>query len=258
MIRTRTRVFLSAMAGVCDGKFCYEAAKSGAGLVILGGVNLDPETIGAGLKIRARGRSEFHVEPDDVENFLSREVAIARGGGSPVAVNVRVATLEGAIRAGEIVQRCGADAFELNAHCRQPEITRLGGGQALLYDLKRLEEWVRGLRKTLRIPLMVKWRGNVVDDVALAEALESAGVDAFHIDAMKPGCPEADLEIIRRVSKRCETFLIGNNSVTGLDSALKMLRSGAQAVSVARYTRRDPTLVGKLALEVENALQKTL
>ncbi|MFB0560876.1 MAG: tRNA-dihydrouridine synthase [Candidatus Lokiarchaeia archaeon] len=254
MIPVRNHVILAAMAGICDGKFCFEAARAGAGMVIIGGISFDAETIGAGLKIRARGRSEFHVELGNLEDFLSREVSTAKKGGAPVAVNVRVATLEGLLRAGEIVQNSGADAFELNSHCRQPEITELGGGQALLFDFKKLEEWIKSLREILKIPLMVKWRANVVDDVALAKALESMGVDAFHIDAMKPGYPKADLKVISIVSKKSETFLIGNNSINSMDRALEMLKAGAQVVSVARYTRNDPKLVGKLALEVENAL----
>nr|MDO8081483.1 tRNA-dihydrouridine synthase [Candidatus Freyarchaeota archaeon] len=256
MISVRNPVILAAMAGICDGEFCFEAAKAGAGMVIIGGINFDAETISAGLKIKARGRSEFHVELGNLENFLAREVAKAKKGGAPVAVNVRVATQEGLLRAGEIVQNSGAKAFELNAHCRQTEITQVGGGEALLFDPEKLEEWIKSLREILKVSLIVKWRANVVDDVALAKTLESLGVDAFHIDAMKPGYPEADLETIRRVSNKTETFLIGNNSIKSLDSALKMLKTGAQAVSVARYTLNDPKLVGKLAIEVEKALQK--
>lgn len=258
MISVRNPVILAAMAGICDGKFCFEAAKAGAGMVIIGGINFDAETINAGLKIKARGRSEFHVELGNLEKFLHHEVAIAERGGSPVAVNVRVATQEGLLRAGEIVQKSGAKAFELNVHCRQAEITQAGGGEALLFDLRKLEEWIKSLREILKISLIVKWRANVVDDVALAKTLELLDVDAFHIDAMKTGYPEADLETIRRISKKKknEIFLIGNNSITSVDSAIKMIQAGAQAVSVARYTRDNPQFVGKLALEVEKALQK--
>jgi TIM-barrel protein len=258
MISVRNPVILAAMAGICDGKFCLEAAKAGAGMVIIGGINFDADTINASLKIKARGRSEFHVELDNLEKFLHNEVAIAKKGGAPVAVNVRASTLKGLLRAGEIVQKSGAKAFELNVHCRQAEIIQVGGGEALLFDLRKLEEWIKSLREILKIPLIVKWRGNVINDIALAKTLESLNVDAFHIDAMKPGYPEADLETIRRVSKKkkSEIFLIGNNSITSVDSALKMIHAGAQAVSVARYTRDNPKLVGKLALEVEKALQR--
>lgn len=258
MINVRNPVILAAMAGICDGKFCFEAAKAGAGMVIIGGINFDAETINAGIKIKERGRSEFHIDLDNLEKFLRHEVSIAKKGGAPVAVNVRVATKEGLMRAGEIVQNSGANAFELNAHCRQPEITQVGGGEALLLDIKKLGEWLEKLKEILKIPLIVKWRANVVDDVALANTFELLGVDAFHIDAMKLGYPEADLEIIRRVSKtkKREIFLIGNNSITSVNNALKMLQAGAQAVSVARYTRDNPQLIGKLAIEVKKALQR--
>jgi TIM-barrel protein len=256
MISIRNHVILAAMAGICDGKFCFEAAKAGAGMVILGGINFDTPTISAGLKIKARGRSEFNVEIGNLENFLIQEVAIAKKETAPVAVNIRAATQKGLLKAAEAVQKSGADAFELNAHCRQPEITQVGGGEALLSNPEKLIEWIKSLKEILKIPLIVKWRANVVDDVSLAKVLESLGVDALHIDAMKPDYPEADLETIRRVSKKSKTFLIGNNSVTNVNKALKMLKAGAQAVSVARHTRSDPKIVGRLALEVENALKK--
>ena len=258
MVSVKSHVVLAAMAGVCDGRFCFEAAKAGAGMVIMGGINFDAETIRAGLEIKNRGRSEFHVELCDLENFLFREVETAKRGGAPVAVNVRVATLEGLLRAGELVQSSGADAFELNAHCRQYEITRLGGGQALLLNLDKLKEWIKNLKKILDLPLIVKWRANVVDDIALAKTLDSIGVDAFHVDAMKPGYPESDLEVISNISKKSKVFLIGNNSVKDLSTALRMIEAGARVVSVARYTLNDPRLVGRLAQEVEEALKRRM
>jgi TIM-barrel protein len=226
MISLRNPVILAAMAGICDGKFCFEAARAGAGMVTIGGINFDIPTISAGLKIKARERSEFNVELGNLENFLIQEVTIAKKGNAPVAVNIRAATQKGLLKAAEIVQNSGAEVFELNAHCRQPEITQVGAGEALLFNPEKLIEWIKSLKKILKIPLIVKWRANVVDDVPLAKMLESLGVDAFHIDAMKSGYPLADLETIRRVSMKSKTFLIGNNSVTSVDKALKMLKTG--------------------------------
>lgn len=247
----KRRVILAAMAGICDGEFCFRAASSGAGMVTLGGLNFDKETIFAGEMMRRRGRMEFNIGLDELEDFLRRELRKALRGGAPVAVNVRVATLEGIFRAGELISKSGAVALEIDAHCRQPEMMMVGAGQALLGKLDVLSEWIKILKENFDLKIILKWRGNVVDDVAVAMMAERAGVDAIHIDAMKQGVEQGDLELIRKVSRNRNVFLIGNNSVRDVSSAIEMLNAGADAVSIARVALKNPAIVGEIALGVE-------
>jgi len=252
----KRRVILAAMAGVCDGDFCLRAARAGAGMVTLGGLNFDEKTALAGEMMKKRGRREFEVKLDLLEEFLRDEVSKALRGGAPVAVNVRAATLRGILFAGELVSRSGAKVLEIDAHCRQPEMVAAGAGQALLNRLEVLSEWIARLKEAFNIKVILKWRGNVVDDLAVANMAKNAGVDAIHVDAMKSGVENGDLELIRRISENIDVFLIGNNSVRDVNSAIKMLNAGADAVSIARAALNDPSIVGKIALSLEKNIMK--
>lgn len=254
----KRRVILAAMAGKCDGEFCFRAAKSGAGMVTLGGLNFDKETILAGEMMKRRGREEFEVRLEELEEFLRKEVKIALRGGAPVAVNARAATLEGILFAGDLVSKSGAAALEIDAHCWQPEMMAVGAGQALLKRLNELSEWIMSLKDTVNIKVILKWRGNVVNDVAVAKIAENTGADAIHVDAMMRGAEYGDLDLIGRISKSVDIFLIGNNSVRDVDSAIKMLNAGADAVSIARAAINDPSIVGKIALGVEEKIRKQI
>lgn len=54
-------------------------------------------------------------------------------------MNLRSVTPDPIIKISKIKS---IDIIEINAHCRQKEIIELGCGQALLYDLDFLEEYV--------------------------------------------------------------------------------------------------------------------
>ncbi len=255
MLYLKNQAILSAMAGITNGNFCKTVAEAGARMVTLGGFNCDKQTIEAGKKIIARGRREFEFEFEEMAEFIQRNVLTAKKGGALVSVNVRVSTIDSFIEVGKIIEDI-ADAIELNAHCRQPEIMSIGAGQKLLAKPKHLEAFIKNAKKELKIPIIIKTRANVVDDLAIAKIIFKAGADGIHIDAMKPGKPYADLEVVSKISswkkdKKFKTILIGNNSVTDVDKALLMLQSGADAFSIARAAIKDPTVVGKIGKEVK-------
>ncbi len=213
------------MAGITDSKF---AAKfRNAGLIVLGGYNLDGRTNEAAKKEVVRGRHEF--VSDDPMIFLEQEL-VASKDLTTIAVNVRAASLEPFVQAARLAKTYGA-MLEINAHCRQPEMLELGAGEALLRDVPRLCEYITEIKKT-GVVLSVKTRANVVNDVELAKAIEKAGADIIHIDAMHP--PGVDIGVIKRTRNSTDLFIIGNNSVVDLESAKDMFSHGADMVSVAR------------------------
>ena len=213
------------LAGITDSKFASKF--SNAGLIVLGGYNLDGRTNEAARKEVARGRFEF--VSDDPMNFLEQELAASRDL-TTIAVNVRAASLEPYVQAAHLAKKYGA-ILEINAHCRQPEMVELGAGEALLRDVPRLCEYIREIKKT-GVVLSVKTRANVVNDVELAKAIENAGADIIHIDAMRP--QGVDISVIKRTRNSTDLFIIGNNSIVDLESAKEMFSRGADMVSVAR------------------------
>jgi len=234
---------LAPMGGITDSFFANEHAKD-AGLVILGGYNLDEETKDAAISIIARGREEF-VENDPFEHIANEIKAIE--SKSAVAVNVRSTSIEPLVKAAKIIKEANA-ILELDAHCRQKEITDIGAGQALLNNIPKLKEWIGKIKET-GVVLSVKTRANVVDDEILAQEIEDAGADILHVDAMKEGAG-TDLKQIMRIRDATRMFLICNNSVTDFITAKEMFSRGADMVSVARGVIDTPGLISQLVSNV--------
>jgi TIM-barrel protein len=251
MLKLQNPAILSAMAGINDGFFGARAAKSGAGMVILGGFNFDKTTLNAARLLKTRGRSEFIIGLKELPEYIEHQVSVAREGKALVSVNVRVASRAGLVLAAKIAQR-SVDAIELNAHCRQTEFLDLETGHSLLKNQKKLCQYIAILKAHIDLPLLVKIRAHVVDEVPLVKKIVAAGADAIHIDAMKPGHPYADLDVIKKISDSVDTFLIGNNSVKDVNSAIQMLNAGADAFSIARAAMKTPEVVGQIG----NAVMK--
>ncbi len=236
-------IALASMAGITDSSFA--SGFGSAGLVVLGGYNLDGPTNEAAGKEIDRGRTEF-ISDNPIE-FLEKELEAAKGI-TTIAVNVRAASPEPYIEAANLAKKSGA-ILEINAHCRQPEMTALGAGEALLKDILRLCEYIGEIKKT-GVVLSVKTRANVVNDVELAKAIEKAGADIIHIDAMHPD--GMDIGVIRRVRNSTDLFIIGNNSVVDFESAKEMFSHGADMVSLARAVRANPGIINQLVFDVSS------
>jgi TIM-barrel protein len=236
-------IALAPMAGIVDSIYASRFKK--AGLIVLGGFNLDDKTNMAAKKEIERGRREFIS--DAPMRFLEKELE-ATEGLTTIAINVRAAALTPYVQAAGLAKKSGA-ILEINAHCRQPEMLELGAGEALLKDANRLCYYIRELKKT-GVVLSVKTRANVVNDVELAKAIEDAGADIIHIDAMHP--EGVDIGVIKRIRNSTSLFIIGNNSVVDFEGAKEFFSHGADMVSVARVVLKDPGIIDYLVDEVES------
>jgi TIM-barrel protein len=152
-----------------------------------------------------------------------------------ISLNLRATSPEPIILLSEVGN---LDIIEINSHCRQEELLKIGCGQEMLQSQKKLANFVRKVVNEVdsEQKVSVKLRANVdnVDDIKIAKKIESSGADYLHIDAMKPGYPEADLKIINKISNETELFIIGNNSITDITSGKEMINAGASGISVAR------------------------
>jgi TIM-barrel protein len=235
-------IALASMAGITDSKFVSRFRN--AGLIILGGYNLDARTNEAARKEIERGRKEFVT--DVPLEFLKSELKAAQEIGTQIAVNVRAASLEPYVEAAKIAKESGA-ILEIDAHCRQPEITELGAGEALLKDQSRLCDYIKDIKRT-GVVLSIKIRANVVNDVELAISIEQAGAYIIHIDAMHP--QGMDIGVIKRIRNSTGLFMIANNSVVDFESAKEYFSHGADMVSSARAVIKNPATIDDLVNEV--------
>jgi TIM-barrel protein len=224
------------MAGITDGRFCCKMTSLGFDLLTIGGYNADHNAIDAGLKIINRGRLEFNIAEEDLYQHITKEVKLIKNQShykGEVSVNLRSSSPDQIIEISKIPE---LDVVEINAHCRQPELIESGCGQALLKNLEVLKDFTSEVVRKCKKKVSVKIRANVpgVDDVMIAKAVNEAGADYIHIDAMKPGFNCADYSVIESVRKNVDIFIIGNNSIRDLKSARHMLKSGADGISIAR------------------------
>ena len=224
------------MAGITNGEFCSKMSNYGFDVLTIGGYNADKNTINAGLKIIKRGRPEFNINENELYHHIEEEIKYIKSNTDyhgQVSVNLRSCSPKPIIEISEIKE---LDIIEINAHCRQPELIESGCGQALLENPKILHDFVSEVVKKCNKKISVKIRANVsgVDDITIAKAIDDAGADYIHVDAMKPGHDCADFNVIESIRNNVDLFIIGNNSIRDLESARRMISSGADGISIAR------------------------
>lgn len=242
-------VAVASMAGVTDGEFFKNFP--GAGLYVLGGYSVDGPTMGASREMAKRGRKEFVA--DDALALIEAELEKVSGKGVAIAVNVRAVAEEPFVRAAELAKKYGA-IIEINAHCRQEEMAALGAGEAMLNDRIALARLVSAVKGTGAV-VSLKMRSGVVDDVKLARTVAKAGLDILHVDAV--GRRGANLNAIKKLRDATSLFIIGNNSVTGYETAQAMLSAGSDMVSVARAAAADPKVIAGIVSYVEDQQRQT-
>ncbi|MBC7118341.1 MAG: tRNA-dihydrouridine synthase, partial [Methanobacteriaceae archaeon] len=175
------------MAGISNARFCLKLIPYGFNMVTLGGYNADKPTVRAAKKIIERGRLEFDFSADELPIIIQEEASLIKNNADVmVSVNLRSVSPDPVIEISRIKE---VDVVEINAHCRQEELTSIGCGQALLMNPERLEDFTKEVAKKSDSKVSVKIRGNIpgVDELEIAKVLDNSGVDYIHLDAMKPG-----------------------------------------------------------------------
>jgi TIM-barrel protein len=226
-------VALASLSGEADADWATASVQH-AGGAFLGGIAIDGPTREAARSMVARDREEFL--PEDPVGFVDDQLGELDDAFLRAGVNVRAASLD-ALR--EVAGVCADhDAvLEVNAHCRQDEMCATGAGESLLRDTDRLCEQVAAASDA-GAPVSVKVRAEVdgVHLPTLAKAIERAGADAIHVDAMD------SRRVVRDVADATDLFVVANNGVRSREDVFEYLAYGADAVSVGRPSR-DPDRV---------------
>jgi len=227
------RVALASLSGESDAEWARACARP-AGAAFLGGLAVDEPVREAAGEMVGRDRQEFL--PEDPVAFVDDQLAELDDQFLRAGMNVRATTV-GPLR--EVAAVCADhDAIlEVNAHCRQDEMCAAGAGESLLRDTGRLCEQVEAASDA-GAPVSVKVRTEVegVRLPTLAKAVERAGADAIHVDAMD------SRRVVRDVAAATDLFVVANNGVRGREDVFEYFSYGADAVSVGRPSR-DPEQV---------------
>jgi len=227
------RLALASLSGESDAEWA-KASVQHAGGAFLGGIAIDEPTREAAREMADRDRVEFL--PEDPVAWVDDQLAELDEEFLRPGVNVRTTSL-GPLR--EVADVCAEhDAVvEVNAHCRQDEMCATGAGEALLRDTDRLCEQVEAASEQ-GAPVSVKVRAEVagVQLQVLTQAIERAGADAVHVDAMD------SRRVVRDVADATDLFVVANNGVRTREDVFEYFSYGADAVSVGRPSR-DPERV---------------
>jgi TIM-barrel protein len=237
------RLLLASLSGEADARWAH-AGSPYADLAMLGGVAVDPRSREAARRLVRRDRSEF-LPPDPLV-FIDFQLAALADSPIRAGVNVRSATV-GPVAAAARLCAAHDAVFEVNAHCRQDELCRVGCGETLLRDTARLCEFV-STAADAGASVSVKVRAEVpgVDLAETARRVQEAGAAVFHVDAMDSESVIADVD---RAAP--ELFLVANNGVRDGATVAEYLDYGADAVSVGRPST-DPRVLQRVRRAVDD------
>ena len=220
----RTPIAIASMAGIVDADYVLPRS-SHIGAAFLGGYSIDERTIAAAKAIASAGdRKEFL--PEDTIQELRRQADSLKTSAVVTGFNLRGSS-PSSFR--EVAAALGTIAvYEVDAHCRQPEMVSAGCGEYYLHNTDALVDVVRAL-KAEGVTVSVKTRAGVTDDRKLARKLWAAGADILHVDLMDFGFAK-----LRQIRNSSPLVLIANNSITSFEKMKEMFSHGADLVSLAR------------------------
>ena len=148
-----------------------------------------------------------------------------------------------------ICQDLGVQAVDINMGCPVKKVTRIGGGSAMMTELGRTSDLVRGMVDAVKIPVTAKMRMGWDDENLtapdLARALEDAGAAAIFVHGRTRAqgfSGTVNLAGIRAVVQAVRAIpVIGNGDVTTPAAARHMLEAtGCAGISIGRGAFYDP------------------
>ena len=147
------------------------------------------------------------------------------------------------------LESIGFAAVDINMGCPAPKVCRVGGGSAMMTDLRQTARLAGGMAAAIKIPLSAKmrlgWDDHNITAPDLALALEDAGVAAVFVHGRTRAQGfggVVNLAGIRAVVRAVKKIpIIGNGDVVTPESARRMLdETGCAGVSIGRGAFYNP------------------
>lgn len=167
----------------------------------------------------------------------------------PLAVQLFGSVPEEMRDAAACLESLGISSVDINMGCPVKKVCRVGGGSAMMTELRQTAALVRGMVDAVKIPITAKmrlgWDEENLTAPDLARALEDAGVAAvfIHGRTREQGFSgSVNLEGIRKVVEAVRSIpVIGNGDVTTPEAAKMMFeRTGCAGVSIGRGAFYNP------------------
>jgi nifR3 family TIM-barrel protein len=142
----------------------------------------------------------------------------------------------------------GANSVDINMGCPVRKVCKVGGGSAMMTELGKTANLVKGMVDAVKIPITAKmrlgWDEKNLTAPDLAKALEEAGVSAIFVHGrtrQQGFSGRVSLEGIAAVVASVKVPVIGNGDVTTPEGAKRMMEeTGCAGVSVGRGAFLNP------------------
>lgn len=200
------------------------------------------------------------LENVGLERFIKEKIPFFKTINCKVVVNILGDSIEDyAYLAERLSEQDGIDAIEVNISC--PNVKK--GGVAFGSDPAMAAAVTEAVKKSAKLPVIIKLSPNVTDIVAMAKAVEGAGADAISlintligmaIDAETrrprianvigglsgPAIKPVALRMVWQVASNVSIPVIGIGGIgTALD-AIEFLIAGASAVQIGTANFYEP------------------
>ncbi len=226
---------LAPMAGITDQYYRLILKRvGGVGLVTMEFISSEALTRGSE---KTRHMMQFSEE--------ERPLAIQIYGSQPGRM----------AEAAEFVQAIGADIVDINMGCPANKVLKGCAGAALMGDPGLARAIIRTVRRSVTIPLTVKFRLGLdearMNYLELGRICEGEGADAIALHArtarqMFSG--RADREPIRRLKRAVSIPVSGNGDIESPEDALAMLReTGCDGIMIGRAAIKNPWIFRQIA-----------
>jgi len=154
----------------------------------------------------------------------------------------------------------GANSVDINMGCPVRKVCKVGGGSAMMTELGKTAELVKGMVEGVKIPVTAKmrlgWDEKNLTAPDLAKALEEAGISAIFVHGrtrQQGFAGRVSLEGIASVVAAVKVPVIGNGDVTTPEGAKRMMEeTGCAGVSVGRGAFLNPWIFRATAHYLQN------
>jgi nifR3 family TIM-barrel protein len=174
----------------------------------------------------------------------------------PLAIQLFGSVPEEMRDAAALCEEMGAQSVDINMGCPVRKVVGIGGGAAMMTELKRTAALVRGMIDAVKIPVTAKmrlgWDEQNLTAPDLARVLEDTGVAAIFVHGRTRAqgfSGRVNLNGIRAVVAAVKTIpVIGNGDVTTPEAARHMVEAtGCTGVSIGRGAFYDPWIFRRTA-----------
>lgn len=173
----------------------------------------------------------------------------------PISIQIYGSRAERMAEAARMVEEVGADLVDINMGCPANKVLKGCAGCSLMGDLDNAKDIIRTVRRSVSIPLTVKFRLGLRDSalnfLELGRICEGEGVAAVALHgrtAKQMFSGNADWSRIAELKQALKIPVVGNGDVNTPGDAVAMFaQTGCDGVMVGRASMKNPWVFQQIA-----------